>query len=198
LNFRLFATCYSGFFTELNGYLESLATRENAQSLEFLLDLKLPIEAYQYGCPERATVQLTFNDNEPTIDCILQWFDKPACRLPEAMWFSFSPQGCSPTGWEMDVIDQKISPLDVVSKGWRNLWAVHDGVYYTDAHGSFNIQTLDAPLIAPGEPGLMAFTDRIPDLTGGMHINLYNNQWATNYPAWYDENGRFRFKLSFE
>ena len=52
-----------------------------------------------------------------------------------------------------------------------------------------------SPLVAPGKPSLLDFNNDQPDMNGGMHFNLYNNIWGTNFPMWYDEDARFRFRL---
>jgi len=39
------------------------------------------------------------------------------------------------------------------------------------------------------------FNNETPDMQGGIHINLHNNLWGTNYPAWYDDDALFRFRL---
>jgi hypothetical protein len=59
------------------------------------------------------------------------------------------------------------------------------------------IQSLDAPLVAPGDPSLLDFNNEQPRLEHGMHFNLYNNVWGTNFAMWYDEDSRFRFSLNF-
>jgi hypothetical protein len=73
--------------------------------------------------------------------------------------------------------------------------AVGTGVSYRDAQGSLLLETLDAPLVAPGQPSLLNFNNQLPDLQKGMHINLYNNVWGTNFPQWDEEDARFRFVL---
>jgi hypothetical protein len=88
-----------------------------------------------------------------------------------------------------------VSPLEVVRDGNRRLHAVASGVTYTDATGGLQLETLDAPLIAPGEPSLLHFTNRRPPLRGGVHVNLFNNVWGTNFRMWFDEDARFRFVL---
>jgi hypothetical protein len=60
------------------------------------------------------------------------------------------------------------------------------------------LETLDAPLLAPGEPSLLNATNRQPSLGRGIHANLYNNVWGTNFPMWYEEDARFRFVLAFD
>lgn len=59
------------------------------------------------------------------------------------------------------------------------------------------VETPDAPLIAPGYPQLLNF-QRPANGFEGISINLHNNVWGTNFPAWYDEEGQFRFRLEFE
>jgi len=44
---------------------------------------------------------------------------------------------------------------------------------------------------------LLNFTDEQSDLLGGIHFNLYNNVWGTNFPMWYEKDARFRFLLRF-
>jgi len=34
-------------------------------------------------------------------------------------------------------------------------------------------------------------------LTKGMHFDLYNNLWGTNFPMWFEDDCRFRFRLIF-
>jgi len=40
------------------------------------------------------------------------------------------------------------------------------------------------------------FSTTQPDLAGGIHCNLFNNAWGTNYIMWFGENMRFRFILA--
>jgi len=82
-----------------------------------------------------------------------------------------------------------------VRDGARALHAVDRGVSYGDAHGRLSIDTLDAPLVAPGAPSLLQWTNEQPALDKGMHVNLYNNVWGTNFPQWYDEDATFRFVI---
>jgi hypothetical protein len=164
-----------------------------------ILNLTAPEESQsEYGCPRELTLQYTFPVAEPTIHVTFQWFDKPASRLPEAMWLSFVPKISDPNGWRLHKIDSWISPLDVIRDGNRHLHAVNSGITHAGSQGGLFIQTLDAPLVAPGEPSLLDFNNRRPVLRGGMHFNLYNNVWGTNFPTWYEDDARFRFILRFD
>jgi hypothetical protein len=70
---------------------------------------------------------------------------------------------------------------------------VGQGLVYRNEPLELLLTTLDAPLVAPGEPSLLDFNNEPPDLSKGMHFNLYNNVWGTNFPMWYHEAARFRF-----
>ena len=145
--------------------------------------------------PERMTMEWTLPDDDPSVHLQFQWFGKPANRLPEALWLSFVPVITDTDGWRLDKADQPVAPRDVVSHGGRSLHAVTRGASYQDGKGRFALDTLDAPLIAPGRRALLDFDDKKPDLTGGLHVNLFNNAWGTNYVLWLDDDVRFRFVL---
>jgi len=82
----------------------------------------------------------------------------------------------------------------VVPNGNRYLHAVGDGgVTVEDGGHRFQAISLDAPLVAPGRPSLLDFNNDLPNLQHGMHFNLYNNVWGTNFPMWFGEDCRFRF-----
>ena len=61
--------------------------------------------------------------------------------------------------------------------------------------GDFLVETLDAPLVTLGVKSPLYFSNRQPDMTAGVHCNLFNNAWGTNYIMWFGEDMRFRFIL---
>ncbi|MEZ4703527.1 MAG: DUF5054 domain-containing protein [Rhodothermales bacterium] len=176
--------------------LERARWRRTPAGVEVLVETAAAGDAVErFGCPKRFVLHWTFPDAAPRAELTLTWRDKPACRLPEALWLGFSPTGLDPQGWEMDKMGRRVNPLDVVSKGNRTLHAVDSGLYYRDARSALQLTTLDAPLVTPGEPAMLRFTDRQPDLGAGWHINLFNNLWGTNFPMWFGEDAQFRFVL---
>jgi len=46
-----------------------------------------------------------------------------------------------------------------------------------------------------GERTPLGFAMTLPELSKGIHSNLYNNAWGTNYIMWFGEDMRFRFVL---
>jgi len=174
--------------------LAALYRARDANDESFLLELKMPETAVvEYGCPGLVFLQVDFLEPEPSVRFTVQWFEKRACRLPEAIWFSFCPRVRVARGWTMDKLGQSVSPLDVALDGNRHLHAVGRGVAYRDEQAQFEIETRDAPLVAPGGRALLNFTNRQPPLKRGMYFLLYDNVWGTNFPMWYEDDARFEF-----
>jgi len=151
----------------------------------------------EYGCPQDFYLQYTFYQEKLNVDIELQWFNKQACRLPEALWLTFQPFVSKNADWQIEKLGEYISPLHVVERGNRHLHASGKDVICKDGVDELKIAALDSPLVAPGEPSLLDFSNELPDLANGMHFNLYNNVWGTNFPMWFEEDCRFRFILQF-
>ncbi len=123
------------------------------QADRVLLELAMPPEAStRYGCPEKLTIEIVLPCAEPSIHLTVQWFRKPACRLPEAIWLSFIPRVSSSGGWQMEKMGHDISPRDVVTNGNRKLHAVGTGVSYRDARGGLSIEIAGRTARRAGSP----------------------------------------------
>lgn len=129
------------------------------------------------------------------VDIILRWRGKRPWRVAQAAWLSFTaPQFDT---WRILKCGEEIDPCDVVSGGGRHLHGV-DSLYATDPAGHrLEILPLDAALVAPGRPALVDYPNTLPDLKKGVHFNLHNNTWGTNFPMWISDDMLFRFRLRF-
>jgi len=145
--------------------------------------------------PQKMYLEMLLSKAEPVIYLNFSWFHKPATRLPEALWLSFRPLAPDPTGWTLEKSGEQVSPLDVVQSGNRHMHAVSRGFGYKDGRGAFFVETLDAPVVTMGVKSPLPFSKLQPDLSGGVHCNLFNNAWGTNYVMWFGEDMRFRFLL---
>lgn len=179
--------------------LQQCRAGEDAKGHRIVVDLQMPKPDPSLvdliGWPEHSTVELSFPSDERAVYITLQCFRKRPNRMAEAMWFSFSPNAPDPNGWQFEKVNQSISPLDVIENGNRYLHAVTKDVSYRDEKGSFTLETLDAPLVAPGQRSLLNFNNKQPDMREGVHVNLYNNLWGTAFPQWYGSDMRFRFVI---
>lgn len=162
-------------------------------SNEMMFALAYDAEAQGLGAPRQSFLRYAVSEDE--LQITHAWFDKPACRLAEAFWLSFQPVTDTPDGWRFEKIGRLIDPGDVVSKGARTLHAIDQRVTYDDGAHRFDVRSLNAPLVAPGSPALLDFHNQLPDMGGGVHFNLYNNVWGTNFPMWFEDDAQFRFRL---
>ena len=155
-----------------------------------VIELSFPDEVRATSAaPHWVVLEYAVVDGAPgRLECSLQWVGKPAARWAESTWWSFNPSVDTPDQWTMDKLGEPVSPLDVVSRGARTLHAV-DRVGHPSG---IAIDLPDAPLVAPGRPSLLRFTDELPDLAGGWHVCLYDNVWGTNFPMWCPGDARFR------
>jgi hypothetical protein len=190
------------FGAEHRDWLPSLAelqVEEDAQAHRMLARLQIvDAEALQSGraaFPEKMYLELILPKAEPVINLNFYWFQKRATRLPEALWLTFDPIVSGQQGWAMDKSGEQVSPFDVVSSGNRHMHAVSTGFHHTGEKESIVFETLDSPVIALGEKSPLNFSTSQPDLAGGVHCNLFNNAWGTNYIMWFAEDMRFRFVL---
>jgi hypothetical protein len=190
------------FGAESREWLPSVAeiqVEEDRQGHHILasLEIKDP-EALRSGraaFPQKMYLEMRLPKAEPVIELNFSWFQKPATRLPEALWLSFHPIASDPAGWMLEKSGEPVSPSDVVQSGNRHMHALSRGFGYKDDKGAFFVETLDAPVVTLGTKSPLPFSNRQPDLSSGVHCNLFNNAWGTNYIMWFGEDMRFRFLL---
>ena len=141
--------------------------------------------------PQTMYLEYWLPNDEPVIHVNFSWFDKPATRLPEALWLSFHPIAPDPAGWVLEKSGERVSPLDVVASGNRHMHALGRGFGYKELF----VETIDSPVVTLGTKSPLPFSNAQPDLSAGIHCNLFNNAWGTNYIMWYGEDMSFRFRL---
>lgn len=184
--------------------LTSAWRRTGAPGCDFLLELTMPELAHRrYGAPATLWLRVEVPPDETSAALDLVWLDKTATRLPESLWMVFRPRvepRAGDRGWRLHVLGEEIDPRETLVNGSRHLAAVWDGVSYRGQGGSLSIETVDASVLAPGEPSLVDFNNFPVEPDEGVWFNLANNVWNTNWPLWYpwreeDANARFRFVL---
>ncbi|GGA53630.1 hypothetical protein GCM10011507_00950 [Edaphobacter acidisoli] len=176
--------------------LAETQTSEDEQAHRLLARLEIhDAAAIQSGAaafPQEMYLELIFPKAEPALHLNFYCLHKPATRMPESLWLTFNPIVADQHGWMFDKSGEAVSPFDVVATGNRHMHAVTKGFQHKD---SFTVETLDAPLVALGEKSPLNFSRSQPDLSDGVHSNLFNNAWGTNYIMWYGEDMRFRYVL---
>ena len=165
---------------------------ENGQYL--LLDLVVTDDKGNSvgGSPRNITVELFLPNKTKELQVTLQWFNKPAYRLPEASWFSFIPP-VQNGDWIIDKMGQPVNFRDVIRNGNRKLHSTQDGVRFESPNNKCAIASFDAPLVAPGERSLLNFDNRLPEANDGVHFCLHDNVWGTNFAMWFEDDMKYRF-----
>ena len=57
------------------------------------------------------------------------------------------------------------------------------------------METVDASVVSLGIRSPLVFSNDQPDMSKGVHSNLYNNAWGCNFISWYGEDMYFRYVL---
>lgn len=142
----------------------------------------------KYGCPSCYSMTLTAEEEKLLVD--FAWYSKPASRIPEGITLTVE-HPLSEGKTEVRKLGEWIDPSNVVSHGGRSLHGTDYGIRI----GGLEIETLDSALVS-FESGIWCHDDRLPQDKAASVFQLYNNQWNTNFPFWYDDDARFRFIVS--
>lgn len=145
-----------------------------------------PTAAETYGCPRRAQLRYTFGEDGIAIH--LEWFDKDANHLPEALFFGFTFDRNDHL--RLYKLERPIDPYQVVSGGNRKLHACQ-----RIESDSYVLRGLHSPLVSVGGRHLYDVDDGYGDIRDGLHFLLWNNRWNTNFPVYYEQNAAFDFTL---
>ncbi|MFA7234934.1 MAG: DUF5054 domain-containing protein [Terrimicrobiaceae bacterium] len=168
------------------------ALRLNPKTEELVAELRFGARAQKFGAPAKSAMIVSPQDDG--LDIRLQWFQKPANRMPEAFWFRFQPRLAKDATVTLSKLGLQVDPREVAPKGGRHLHAANGPVRL----GGLSIHSLDAPVVAPGKPELLDFTQRQPGKNAGVFFNLFNNTWGTNFVMWYSDDAGFRFTLRWD
>jgi len=149
-------------------------------------------ECDKYGCPRKILIKYVFNEKE--IDLTTYLNNKDASRITEAIWISHFEENNSIKNIKIKKLEEIIDPFKVVENGNRNYHAIKEADLNID-NLSVKVIPLDSTLLSIGEKRLYNFDQTYAGLKGGLHFNLYNNLWGTNFKMWYEDDIISRFKI---
>ncbi len=136
------------------------------------------------GMPQAASIRLTLYADNPVIDLEVGVEKKPD-GWPEAGWISL-PFNISDPSFRLGRNGSIINPAEDIINGsnFRQLW-IYSGAAVFNENGGVGICPMDSPMLSMGEPGGRKYDVRYLPEKGSFFINLYNNQWATNFREWW-------------
>lgn len=133
-----------------------------------------------------SSLRITLQNDQPFFDMEMTIKDKAKDNWPEADWFCFPFKINSPAFNVGCSLGMMQPAKDIMDGADKDLYAVGTGVTITDGNGSgIAFCPFDHPIVSLDRPGIWKFsTDFVPKKPV-IYLNLYNNQWNTNYRYWY-------------
>src|SRR6266478_4070902 len=143
-----------------------------------------------------ASLRVSLHRAQPFIDLELTIINKAKDNWPEADWLCLPFKLIAPqfSVWRnLGIMDPA---RDILTGANRHLLAVGLGVTITGADGaSISLCPLDHPLISLDTPGIWKFSLDFVPKKPIVFLNLYNNQWNTNYRYWYSGTWSSRVRV---
>ena len=142
--------------------------------------------------PEKLFAEYDIAPDGQSIDFVFTMVNKPANRMAELYWLSFVPQNV--TRIIVEKMGHPVDVAEVIEGGNYRLIAVDRYVDMLTPQGTFRVTSFDVPLVLVGDRSNMSYRLK-PDVSKGIHFNLFNNLWGVNYTMWWEGSQRFRFRI---
>lgn len=133
-----------------------------------------------------SSLRVTLHRGQPFVDLEITIKDKAKDDWPEADWLCLPFKVTDPqfrVGRNLGLMNPA---TDILRGANQDLYAVGAGVSIADADGAgIAVCPLDHPLVSLDRPGCWKFSLDFAPKKPAVFVNLYNNQWNTNYRYWY-------------
>jgi hypothetical protein len=132
----------------------------------------------------------------PFVDVEMTVQDKPFDSWPEAGWLCL-PFKVHEAQFRLARLGGVIDPAkDIVAGCNFDQIALNGGLTVAGADGQgVGLCPLDSPLVSLGEPGGWKYTKEWTPRKGRVFVNLFNNQWTTNFRLWNSGTWTSRVRL---
>lgn len=145
-----------------------------------------------------STLRVTLYKSQPYIDMEVVIKDKAKDNWPESDWLCLPFKIDKPEFTVHRPLGIMNPETDIIPGANRHTYTVGTGVTIIGSDGAgVAVCPVDHPLISLGEPGCWKHTyDYIPEKPI-VYVNLYNNQWNTNFRYWYPGTWNSRIRIWF-
>jgi hypothetical protein len=152
------------------------------------------------GVPHAVTTRVVVYKDLPWVDFEVTLHRKAADPWPEAGWLCFPFAVEAPQfrlGRQGSIVDPE---RDLVAGSNRHVFGVTTGVAVFDAQGrGAGMCAPDSPLVSLDAPGLWKYSVDFVPKRPAVFVNLFNNQWTTNFRMWNEGTWTARVRVwSFE
>jgi len=137
------------------------------------------------GTPHDYSVTYSLTDKSKLLEIIWAIEHKPAQPWPEAGWISLPFNADEPL-FRLARTGGIVDPTKDYVKGSNfDYCFLNNGMAVIDKSGeSYGICSPDAPGVSMDRPGLWKYSGNFIPTKSNVFINLYNNQWSTNFTEW--------------
>lgn len=205
--------------------VKQIWTDSSTTATTALVQLELPaLTQEQFSGPEELQLNYSLASGNNAMHVTVTWKNRTLSRMPSAFLLGFNVKPHPAGRWTMDVLGSPIDPLNVSYNGAKRLHAVERGICFqeeashdivsTQLHQSqsdvnssmgkaLSIESLDAPLVNPGDTNQTFWDNREPALgsagsKGAMHFVLSDNALWDCIWTYDNEDSSFRFVLRVE
>ena len=148
------------------------------------------------GLAKKLCLIFSFSRQQPYVDVDWRVTDKTPDPMPEGGWLCF-PFAIDQPQFLLGRLGGPIDPAkDIVAGANRHYFCLNSGLTIRGGDGTgVGLCPLDTPCVSLGEPGLWKFSlDYVPRRASAF-VNLYNNEWNTNFPEWQEGSWSSRVRL---
>lgn len=145
--------------------------------------------------PERMWAKIVENKKNGIIELDFTIWKKPAVRLPEAYWLSLDVDSILSVVAEK--MGQRVDLFDVVERGNRQMHGIDRYIDLITPVGILRVWSETTFLVNIGEAEGLNYSTAYPDKQGGIHFNLNNNLWGTNFSMWNEGTLTYHFRLEW-
>lgn len=133
--------------------------------------------------------------DQPYVDLFLS-LDKPADPWPEAGWIAL-PFAVDQPRFRLARLGSIVDPAkDLIPGVNRHLFALDGGLTVTGSDGTgAGILAVDSPLVSLGQTGCWKYSLDDFSREPTVYVNLFNNQWTTNFRLWTSGQWTARVRL---
>ena len=143
-----------------------------------------------------AALKYTLYAGQPYLDIEWSIVEKTPDPIPEGGWLRL-PLAVDKPSFKLARLGAIVDPAkDIIAGGNRELLCLNSGMTVTGPDGyGVGLCPIDSPLVSLGAPGLWKYSDDYVPAKANVFINLYNNQWNTNFPLWQEGSWNSRVRL---
>jgi alpha-mannosidase len=167
-----------------------LRFNETATSLEAIMECAATEEL------PAVTTRLILYRQLPCADLEITLHDKPYEPWPEAGWLCL-PLNVTEPQFRLGRLGSIIDPArDLIPGANRHLFGINTGVTVTDEAGrGVGFCPIDYPLVSLDTPGCWRYSLDFLPKKPVAYVNLFNNQWSTNFRLWNSGTWTSRVRL---